>query len=126
MLSIMKRFFLITALLEILAGIILFFITEKIPEFKNASKLTLGFAKMYGVSAFSLGLFALYVWKFFENKKLHKPFLIIFSIFNLGIAHSIINSYLNNGFENPYPGIFHFILAIIGLYFLLKKKKTNN
>ena len=119
----MKRFFLITALLEILAGIILFFITEKIPEFKNASKLTLGFAKMYGVSAFSLGLFALYVWKFFENKKLHKPFLIIFSIFNLGIAHSIINSYLNNGFENPYPGIFHFILAIIGLYFLFKKKK---
>ena len=79
----MRKFFLLTAIVEILAGIVLFFVADKIPEFNNVSPLTLGFVKMYGVSAFSLGLFALYVWKFFEIKKLHKPFLIIFSIFLL-------------------------------------------
>jgi len=119
----MRKFFLLTAIVEILAGIVLFFVADKIPEFNNVSPLTLGFVKMYGVSAFSLGLFALYVWKFFEIKKLHKPFLIIFSIFNIGVAFSVINSYLNSGFENPAPGILHLILGCIALYFLFKKKK---
>ena len=122
----MRKFFLLTAIVEILAGIVLFFVADKIPEFNNVSPLTLGFVKMYGVSAFSLGLFALYVWKFFEIKKLHKPFLIIFSIFNIGVAFSVINSYLNSGFENPAPGILHLILGCIALYFLFKKKNINN
>ena len=122
----MRKFFLLTAIVEILAGIVLFFAADKIPEFNNVSPLALGFAKMYGVSAFSLGLFALYVWKLFEIKRLHKPFLIIFSIFNIGVAFSVINSYLNSGFENPAPGILHLILGCIALYFLFKKKNINN
>jgi hypothetical protein len=87
----MKNFFLLTAFFEILAGTVLFFAADKIPEFNNANQLTLGLAKMYGVAAFSLGLFAIYLWKFFEMKSLHKPFLIIFSIFNIGLAYSIIS-----------------------------------
>lgn len=70
----MRKFFLLTAIVEILAGIVLFFVADKIPEFNNVSPLTLGFVKMYGVSAFSLGLFALYVWKFFEIKKITQAF----------------------------------------------------
>jgi len=100
----------------------LFFAAEKIPEFNSASPLTIGFAKMYGVAAFSLGLFALYSWKFFDFKKLHIPFLIIFSIFNTGIAFAVIQSNLNFGFENPVPGFFHLILGLIGTYFIFKKK----
>ena len=122
----MKKFFLFTAFIEILAGLILFFATDKIPEFNGANELTFGFAKMYGVAAFSLGLFALYIYKFFDLENLHKPFLIIFSIFNIGVAYSVINSYLNSGFENPVPGFFHLILGCIGLFFLFKKKSLKN
>ena len=122
----MKNFFLLTAFFEILAGTVLFFAADKIPEFNNANQLTLGLAKMYGVAAFSLGLFAIYLWKFFEMKSLHKPFLIIFSIFNIGLAYSIISSFLNSGFKNPFPGIFHLILGCIALYFLFKKKSINS
>ncbi len=118
----MRKFFLLTAVIEILAGLVLFFAAEKIPEFNSASPLTIGFAKMYGVAAFSLGLFALYSWKFFDFKKLHIPFLIIFSIFNTGIAFAVIQSNLNFGFENPVPGFFHLILGLIGTYFIFKKK----
>ncbi|MDB4595745.1 hypothetical protein OAH89_04030, partial [Flavobacteriaceae bacterium] len=80
----MRKFFLLTAIIEILAGLALFFAAEKIPDLINANPLTIGFAKMYGVAAFSLGLFALFSWKYFDLKILHIPFLIIFSIFNIG------------------------------------------
>ena len=118
----MKKFFLLTAIVEILAGLVLFFAADKIPDLINANPLTIGFAKMYGVAAFSLGLYALYTWKFFDFKKLHDPFLIIFSIFNFGIAFAVIQSSLNFGFENPGPGYFHLILGLIALYFLFKKQ----
>ena len=49
----MRKFFLLTAIIEILAGISLFFAAEKIPDLINANPLTIGFAKMYGVAAFS-------------------------------------------------------------------------
>ena len=119
----MRKFFLLTAIIEILAGLVLFFAAEKIPDLINSNPLTIGFAKMYGVAAFSLGLFALFSWKFFDLKKLHIPFLIIFSIFNIGIAFAVIQSNLNFGFENPGPGYFLLILGLIALYFLFKKKK---
>mgnify|MGYP000721167053 CR=1 FL=1 len=122
----MKKFFLLTAIVEILAGLVLFFAADKIPDLINANPLTIGFAKMYGVAAFSLGLYALFSWKFFDFKKLHIPFLIIFSIFNIGIAFAVIQSSLNFGFENPGPGYFHLILGLIALYFLFKKKSLNN
>ena len=122
----MRKFFLLTAIVEILAGLVLFFATNKIPEFNNVNSLTIGFVKMYGIAAFSLGLFALYFWKFFNLKKLHIPFLTIFSIFNIGIAFAVIQSSLNFGFENPSPGYFHLILGLIGIYFILKIKKLNN
>ena len=118
----MRKFFLLTAIIEILAGISLFFAAEKIPDLINANPLTIGFAKMYGVAAFSLGLYALFSWKYFDLKKLHNPFLIIFSIFNFGIAFAVIQSSLNFGFENPAPGYFHLILGLVAIYFLLKKK----
>jgi len=122
----MRKFFLLTAIVEILAGLVLFFAADKIPELNNGNPLTIGFAKMYGVAAFSLGLYALYSWKFFDFKKLHIPFLIIFSIFNIGIAFAVIQSNLNFGFENPAPGFFHLILGLIGIYFFFKKKKLIN
>ena len=122
----MKKFFLLIAFFEILAGIVLFFAADKIPQFNNASQLTLGFAKMYGVAAFSLGLFALYIWNFFNLNNLHKPFLIIFSIFNIGIAYSVIQSNLSSGFETPAPGFFHLVLGCIGIYFIIKKKSLAN
>ena len=117
----MRKFFLLTAIVEILAGLALFFAAEKIPDLINANPLTIGFAKMYGVAAFSLGLFALFSWKYFDLKILHIPFLIIFSIFNIGIAFAVIQSSLNFGFENPAPGYFHLILGLTALYFLYKK-----
>ena len=118
----MRKFFLLTAIIEIIAGLSLFFATEKIPDLINADPLTIGFAKMYGVAAFSLGLYALFSWKFFDLKILHNPFLIIFSIFNFGVAFAVVQSSLNFGFENPAPGYFHLILGLFAIYFLLKKK----
>jgi len=118
----MRKFFLLTAIIEIIAGLSLFFATEKIPDLINADPLTIGFAKMYGVAAFSLGLYALFSWKFFNLKILHNPFLIIFSIFNFGVAFAVVQSSLNFGFENPAPGYFHLILGLVAIYFLLKKK----
>ena len=118
----MRKFFLLTAIIEIIAGLSLFFATEKIPDLINTDPLTIGFAKMYGVAAFSLGLYALFSWKFFNLKILHNPFLIIFSIFNFGVAFAVVQSSLNFGFENPAPGYFHLILGLVAIYFLLKKK----
>ena len=118
----MRIFFLLTAIIEIIAGLSLFFATGKIPDLINADPLTIGFAKMYGVAAFSLGLYALFSWKFFNLKILHNPFLIIFSIFNFGVAFAVVQSSLNFGFENPAPGYFHLILGLVAIYFLLKKK----
>ncbi len=101
----MRKFFLLTAIVEILAGLVLFFATHKIPEFNNVSSLTIGFVKMYGsCRIFSWSFCVILFGDFLILIILHIPFLTIFSIFNIGIAFAVIQSSLSFGFETPAPG----------------------
>ena len=102
----MRKFFLLTAIIEILAGLALFFAAEKIPDLINANPLTIGFAKMYGVAAFSLGLFALFSWKYFDLKI--KPQQGKTVIWPSEWTHAHRGSVLNSGSKYIITGWMHF------------------
>ena len=78
----MKLFVLINAIIEILAGVILFFAPTIVPEYANASGDTLTFLNMYGAAALAMGLIALLIWKNYESVELQDLFVKAFSLFH--------------------------------------------
>ncbi len=77
----MKNLILISALIELLAGIVLFFTPQLILDLAQGSGSHLAMGRLYGTAALGLGIFALQVWRNFENETLVKAYLPSFLIF---------------------------------------------
>ncbi len=119
----MKLFVLINAIIEILAGVILFFAPTIVPEYANASGDTLTFLNMYGAAALAMGLIALLIWKNYESVELQDLFVKAFSLFHAGVAIANFKGYTSGLEHNLGPAILHGALALIALYFLFSKKR---
>jgi len=119
----MRLFILINAIIEILAGVILFFAPSIVPEFASASGDTLTFINMYGAAAMAMGLIALLIWKQYESLELQDLFVKAFSLFHAGVAIANYKGY-TSGLEHCMgPAALHGVLAIVTLYFLFTRKR---
>jgi len=121
----MKKFILISAIIELLAGVVLFFAPQLVPDFANGPGSHMAMGRMYGAAALGLGLFALQVWRNFDNETLIKVFLSSFLVFHLGVFIAIIASFLAGVFANPGAAMLHLILAIFTAYYLFKNNLAN-
>lgn len=122
--KIMKVFVLITAVIELLAGVIMFFAPHLIPDFANADTLSITLARMYGGAAIGLGLFALEVWRHMRSQVMQQAFLRSFLIFHFGVSAAAYFGYSNGVFKDPSTCILHLILALVTAYFLFAKRKA--
>jgi hypothetical protein len=119
----MKLFVFVNAIIEILAGLILFFVPTIVPDYANASGDTLTFINMYGAAAMVMGLIALLIWKNYESIVMQDLFVKAFSLFHAGVAIANLKGF-SRGLEHDLgPAILHGILALITLYFLFSKKR---
>ena len=117
----MKVFILINAIIEILAGIVLFLLPEMLAT-DSTSADGLIFLRMYGGAALAVGVTALIIWRNYESADMLKIFVILFSIFHTGVAAANAIGY-NDGIESCMgPLGLHAILAAICIYFLTKHK----
>ena len=116
----MKKFTLISAIIELLAGAIFFFTPQVVPDFANVATSHMAMARMYGAAALGLGVFAFYAWRNFENEVLVKAFLAAFLVFNLGAFIGLLSSFLAGVFANPGGAVLHLVLGIFSAYFLVK------
>lgn len=116
----MKRFILISAVIELLAGVVLFFVPQAVPDLAEGQQSHLAMARMYGAAALGLGLFAFQVWRNVENEGLVQAFLSSFLVFHLSVFIALFASFLAGVFANPAAAILHFILGGFTAYFLFK------
>lgn len=120
----MKVFILITAVIELLAGIAMLLVPHLIPDFANANDLSLTLSRMYGGAAIGLGLFALQVWRHMRSQVMQQAFLQSFLIFHLAVSGAAYFGFSNGAFKDPAVAILHLILALVTAYFYFKSRKT--
>ena len=121
----MKRFILISAIVELLAGIVLFFAPQLVPDLAQSQGGFMAMGRMYGAAALGLGIFAFQVWRNIENETLVKTFLSSFLIFHLAVFIAIFASFLAGVFANPGAAMLHLVLAIFTANYYFKNNLTN-
>jgi len=115
----MKKFILVSAFIEFLAGTILFFCPQLIPDLSQGLGSHMAIARMYGAAALGLGVIAYYTWRNFENTALVKAFLAAFLVFNLGAFIGILSSFLAGVFANPAGAMLHLILGVFTSHYFI-------
>lgn len=121
----MERFILISAVIELLAGAILFFTPQWVPDLAQGPGSHMAMGRMFGAAALGLGVFAFQVWRNFDNEPLIKIFLSSFLVFHIGTFIAILASFMAGVFTSPGAAILHLILAIITAYYLFKNNLSN-
>lgn len=121
----MKRFIFISAILELLAGAVLFFAPQLVPDLAQGESSHMAMARMYGAAAIGLGIFAFQVWRNFDNEIMVKAFLTAFLIFNLTAFIGLLSSFLAGVFANPAAALLHLILGIFAGWYFIKNNLAN-
>lgn len=118
----MKRFIFISALFEIIAGLVLFLVPDQVPNFIDNSPIAAGLARMYGGAAFSIGLFLFLTWRSELDLSSLKRVMIFLLSFNVLVAIAIFVGADQGGVSDIKPGIVHSILGLVALYFLVQNR----
>lgn len=121
----MKNFILISAIIELLVGVVLFFAPQLVPDLAQGPGSHLAMGRMYGAAALGLGIFALQAWRNFDNEPLVKTFLSSFLIFHIGAFISILASFTADVFATPLAALLHLVLAVFTAFYLFKKNLAN-
>lgn len=122
----MKNFVLISAIIELVAGLILFFAPQIVPDLAAGESSHLAMARMYGAAALGLAVFAFLVWRKRDDENLVKTFLPVFLVFNLAAFIGILSSFLAGVFANPGGAVLHLILGIFTAYYFIKSYFGNS
>ncbi len=115
----MKKFILLSAIIELLAGTILFFAPQVVPDLAEGTSSHMAMARMYGAAALGLGVFAIQVWRNVDNEPLVRAFLSAFLIFNLTAFIGFLSGFLAGVFANPGGAVLHLILGLFTAYYLI-------
>ena len=121
----MKLFMLINGIIEILAGLVLFFGHSQVPELAGADAITLTLVKMYGAAALAVGIFSIICWRNYPNPALINAFLSTFLIFHIGVFAATQGALHGEGFETPGAPILHLTMGLITLYFLVQNRRKG-
>jgi hypothetical protein len=121
----MKVFILLSAIIEVLAGLILLLAPQLVPDFSQASAGNLALARMYGAAALGLGVFAFHVWQHMRSQVMQMAFLQTYLVFNLGVAIAAYTCFTAGIFKNLGVCILHTILGLVTAYFFIVKKKSE-
>ena len=118
----MKAFILISTIIELLAGLALFFAADKIPQLQQLEAGELALLKMYGAAALGLGAFGLSAWRNYNNEGLVTSFLNAFLIFHVAVAIASRAAFAAGAMPDMNTTYLHGFLALITAYFWLKNR----
>lgn len=116
----MKRFILISAIIELLAGAILFLAPQVVPDLAQGPGSHLAMSRMFGAAALGLGIFALQSWRNFAQETMVKTFLLTFLVFNMAVFIALLASFMAGVFNNPGAAFLHLLLAIFTAYYFFQ------
>ena len=116
----MKVFVLISAIIELLAGVVFFLAPQLVPGLAEGPEGYLPMGRMYGAIALGLGVFALQVWRNADQPLLLKIFLSSYLVFHLCVCIAFAGAFLAGVFPDPAAAILHLTMALITAYFFFK------
>ncbi len=117
----LKVFVLITAIIELLAGVGMFLVPDMIPMMEGEGPMALTLARMYGAAALAVGYYALMVWKSFAVGPA-KGFCKTFIVFHLGVAVAAYFGY-SQGLADFLPVMaLHAILGFLSIFYFVSNK----
>lgn len=119
-----KSFVLVTAIIEIGAGALLFIIPSLIPEMEGESAVAFTLARMYGAAALAVGYYALMVWKNYAPGPV-QGFLKTFLVFHVGVAAASFGGY-NSGVQNfILVASLHLGLALMTIFYIVQVRNQK-
>ena len=118
----MKIFILITAIIELLAGVIMFLMPRQIPAFKNADARSATLASMYGAAAIGIGFYALQAWNYYADAEMVHSFLLTFIIFHAGVMAAAFRGSRSGLKDMTGVAILHGILMLATLFFYVQMR----
>lgn len=118
----MKAFILISAIIELLAGLALFFAADKIPLLSHCDPGEFSLLKLYGAAALAMGVFGLSTWRNFNNEGLVSTFLTSFLVFHIGVAMAARTAFAAGVMPDMNTTYLHGFLALITGWFWLKNR----
>ncbi len=118
----MRTFVLITAILEISAGIAFFLVPHLLPGAEDAGPLAIMWNRMFGAAALAVGYYALLVWKNFG----HGPatgFTKVLLVFHIGTAVALFTGY-RAGYDIFLAGVaLHAVMAALTGFFAMQLQR---
>ena len=116
----MKLFLLISAIIEIIAGLALFLIPGKAAKLGADQPAGLTFSNMYGAAALAVGFLGLQAWQNTDNIGFIQAFLLSFIIFHIGVMMATYKG-TTRGMKEMLPAvILHAVLAVASIYFFMQ------
>jgi len=119
-----RAFVLITAILEISAGVLFFLVPQLLPGAEDASPLALMWNRMFGAAALSLGYYAMMVWRNFAEGPA-TGFTKVFLVFHVGTAAALYFGY-SAGYDIFIAGVaLHAGMAMITLFYSIQMRNNG-
>ncbi len=117
----LKTFVLITAIIELLAGVGLFLAPQLMPPMADQGPMAFTLARMYGAAAIAIGYYALMVWRHYNPGPI-QGFLKTFLVFHVGVTAAALYGY-NQGVAEFLPVVaLHAIMAGLTIYYTIAKR----
>ncbi len=118
----MKLFLLISAIIEIIAGLALFLIPGKAAKLSSDQYAGLTFSNMYGAAALAIGFLGLQAWQNTDNIGFMQAFFLFFIIFHIGVMMAAYKG-STRGMKEMLPVvILHAVLAAASAYFYMQMR----
>lgn len=111
-----KKIFLIHAILELVAGIVLIFRPETLLMSDQISIGTLTVSKLYGVLAATFGTLSFMLYQKFEYNEFYRKMVLLCMVFHLFVAFQMHAAYQSGAAGNL--GAFGIHLTMAGLFLL--------
>lgn len=120
----LRTFVLITAILELGAGVVFFLVPHLLPQAEPDNALAIMWNRMFGVAAIALAYYAMLVWKNFGVGPA-TGFTKVFIVFHVGTAAALYYGY-SAGYDIFLGGVaFHAIMAMITLFYSIKMRSSD-
>lgn len=120
--AVSKYVILISAALEVLAGVLIILRPGIILINGNTDPSHIAVAKLYGIAAFTIGFLSYQIWKNFRYSTFEKMCVLILMVFHLLIALQMYSFYASAIISNPGGAVLHGIFALMFAFAIWKDK----
>ncbi len=122
----MKKIFLINALLEMAAGIVLSLRPDLLLQHAAPELQGVVIARLYAILAFSFGLTSYVLFRNYKPSQMFRYLALIIMVFHLVVSFHMYGAFVSGVTPSNGAFILHLSIALLSLFFYLNDKLPDN